>query len=330
LQKLLSALNKFRSYFIIAGLLITISCFVSCTKNDITLQWVQLNSGTSQDLNAVWFSNSDTGYVAGGTRYVSSVIVNSPNSGSNWELQSSPSPKALYGIYFRNTKYGFACGYDGKILRTYDGGNSWSLYQTFWAPLREFCFLSDSIGYVVGGNGYDFGLIEKTTDGGNSWQLLDTFKNEFRGVAFTDNQTGYVSGYGTIQKTNNGGQTWFPLNVKGDFFMDIAFPNPNVGYLCGYAGSILKTSDAGNTWQTLRNGNDLLIKTYNFYKIKFFDLYTGYVIGDNGIMMRTMDGGANWSVVQNAPATNLRDIFLTGPTSGYIVGTGGAIYQFTM
>jgi len=306
------------------------SAFLSCTKTEVSFQWEQINSGTTQDLNGIYFPKPDTGYVVGGTRYTSSVIINSGNSGSNWGTQNSPSPKALYGVYFRNAKYGFACGYDGKILRTYDGGNTWSLYQGWWTPNRKFCFLSDSVGFVVGGNGYQFGMIEETTDGGNTWQLIDSFKNELRSITFTDNQTGYISGYGTIQKTTDAGETWFPLNVKGDFFIDIDFPNQNVGYVCGYAGSILKTSDAGSTWQTLRNGNDLFIPTYNFYKIKFFDLYTGYVIGDNGIMMRTTDGGANWAIVQNVPQTNLRDIFLTGPVSGYVVGTGGAIYQFTM
>ena len=74
--------------------------------------------------------------------------------------------KQLSGIYFPAIDTGYATGVTGTILKTVNGGQSWSPQTSGTTNLlRAVFFLDVYTGYTVGASG----TILKTTDGGNSW-----------------------------------------------------------------------------------------------------------------------------------------------------------------
>ncbi len=310
-----------------AFLYCTVLIAASCQKEKQEFVFTELNSGTSNDLNRIWFTEDMTGYICGGDRYYQGNILKTNDGGATWVEQGSGIDKALYSVFFVNEDTGFIGGYDGKILRTYDAGNLWSLYQNYWyQPVRDFYMVNEYFGFCCGGNGFKSGFIAHTNEGGNQWQT-DTFSMEWRSIYFLDENHGLVAGYGAIFETLNGGITWQPTPASGDFFQSLYFTNPQTGFSVGYEGTIIKTIDGGKTWEKKRNGNNLLLPKKHFKQIVFRDQTTGYIVGENGCFLKTDDAGESWSEVINTPDVNLNAIFLA-EDGGFICGEGGKIFRF--
>ena len=69
-------------------------------------------------LNSVYFTNENTGYVAG----ESGVIIKTVNAGDSWRSQNSNTEKNLYSIFFTDSIRGWAVGDSGAIVKTNTGG----------------------------------------------------------------------------------------------------------------------------------------------------------------------------------------------------------------
>ncbi len=69
-----------------------------------------------------------------------------------------------------------ACGRNGLIIRTIDGGYNWdSLSSGTSERLRGIAFANDMLGVIVG----DFGYITRTTDAGLSWNYVSSSTSKF-------------------------------------------------------------------------------------------------------------------------------------------------------
>ena len=96
--------------------------------------------------------------------------------------------------------------YVGEVLRTTDGGDSWSVVNTGLGRHVMACdFLDYEQGWILGHDGAVF----HTTDGGFNWATqLDT-SLVLNGIAFADTLNGWVvGGGGLILRTRDGGMNW--------------------------------------------------------------------------------------------------------------------------
>jgi photosystem II stability/assembly factor-like uncharacterized protein len=131
----------------------------------------------------------------------------------------------IHAVKFVDANEGWACGDDGVVWHTINGGRSWERQKTGTrASLRALHFVSEYVGWCVGRvdhpNGTSVGVMLKTTDGGVQWTEVGT--NVMPGlsaVVFFDANTGLVCGDGTdafptgMFVTADGGGKWEP--VKG-------------------------------------------------------------------------------------------------------------------
>jgi photosystem II stability/assembly factor-like uncharacterized protein len=205
---------------------------IKTTDNGNT--WKRMNvPNLGPYLLCVHFADVNTGYIVG--NYGS--IFKTTNSGNNWVLLNTNTTEGLAGVYFINTLTGFAVGGGataGIILRTSNGGNTWSLNQYSSCPLMRVTFTSPTVGYIAGW----CHQIVKTTNGGLNWynQVSPSNNQLYRDVFFMSENTGYIVGqhgdvpYGLILKTTNGGE---PIGIKpisnkvpGDFKLYQNYPNP--------------------------------------------------------------------------------------------------------
>ena len=89
------------------------------------LSWTMQNGSFTgaNNLLGIDFINNTTGWVVGGT---AAKIFKTTDGGVNWVSQTAPSTVTglLYTVSFANTDTGFAAGASGKIIRTFDGGNT--------------------------------------------------------------------------------------------------------------------------------------------------------------------------------------------------------------
>jgi photosystem II stability/assembly factor-like uncharacterized protein len=78
---------------------------------------------------------------------------------------------------------------------------------------------------------------------------------------------------------------------SNDILTDIHFPTASVGYVVGSGGTILKSDDLGETWNTI-----YLNQSYSFESVYFINEDIGFVVGQN-IMLKTSDGGNSWNII---------------------------------
>jgi photosystem II stability/assembly factor-like uncharacterized protein len=191
------------------------------------------------DLNAVYFCDSYTGYAAG----KGGTILKTINGGSSWNIQSSGVSVTLNSISFSDADHGYAVG-DGSILKTTNGGTNWTIIKNgVYKQFLSVCFTNVNTGYIV--EGYD--SILRTQDGGMTWQNSYYPRGFLTSINFINSNTGFAMGEaGTLLKTTNGGSTWNQLSCGASCYLGaIAFTSPDTGYLVGSCGTILKTTNGG-------------------------------------------------------------------------------------
>lgn len=158
------------------------------------------------------------------------------------------------------------------------------------------------------------------------WNPLDNFSNGDKymevinqdTLIYSRNSSGYIS------RTTDGGNTWtgFQTILYGSWIYDFDFPTNQIGYGCGgsyfdmYKDVILKTEDAGETWDTLTTNS---FGIYAFQNIEFLNVDTGFVSAGT-LLLKTEDGGQNFTPV-NISENNVLVIHALASTPNGIVFT---------
>jgi hypothetical protein len=183
---------------------------------------------------------------------VTSVAESTAQSG--WFLQN-PVPKGDHrGVCFTDVNTGTVVGSAGAILRTTNGGTTWTSQSSgTTAALYGVSFTDANAGTAVGDNG----KILHTTNGGTIWtsQLSGTTK-ALTGVSFTDANTGTAVGLnGTILRTLTGGVTGVEEDLRHfpqQALLSQNYPNPfNPSTSIGYTVAGTGHEALGSSWVKL-------------------------------------------------------------------------------
>lgn len=139
---------------------------------------------------------------------VNGIIMKSINAGKTWEKYEGFSfVNFLYSIACINDNTYYACGQVGKIVKTTNGGQSWTETDLpLNNDLRKIYFLNENVGFAGG----TYGTLVKTTNGGDSWSTIRTgLRFPIMEIHFFNSSLGYiVTTAGEIAKTTNAGETW--------------------------------------------------------------------------------------------------------------------------
>lgn len=95
---------------------------------------------------------------------------------------------------------------------------------------------------------------------------------------------------GLIQQGNSSGK-WKKRQsgVKTDLF-NVSFPSPSVGWVVGQRGTILRTTDGGETWMKMPSPTD-----EDLTQVSATNELTVAVTTRSGVTYTTVDGGKTWS-----------------------------------
>jgi photosystem II stability/assembly factor-like uncharacterized protein len=286
------------------------------------------------DLRAIGFTPTGQGYAVGGYRFDHTVLLGSSDAGQSWESQQpiEPIDRVMYGLLVRDEASALTGGLHDLTLRTLDRGATWRFGYIpdfdLNVPVRNFAAIDDTTIIMVCGGGYNAGSWYRSQNFGLTWDLIDTVGYELRDVVFTSPTVGYSCGYGVIFKTSDGGEQWELTPAEDDFFVSLSFPTAEIGYAVGRSGTILKTTDAAASWETLRNGNNLLNARHRYNQVHFISPQRGYAVGDQGLLVKTSDGGQSWQRFDTDTKADLYQIAFQQAGKGTIVGEGGLLMQF--
>jgi len=100
-----------------------------------------------------------------------------------------------------------------------------------------------------------------------------------------------------------------------DRFYDVVALDEKVTLVCGYAGKILRTADAGFTWEIIPSGTDKAL-----YSIRFPDATHGWIVGQDGLILHSADAGKNWTRQTSGASVYLFSVDFLDSQEGWAVG----------
>lgn len=200
-------------------------------------------------LRAIYFTDSATGYIGGG----SAVLIKTTNAGVNWfscevDTTSISSRFPIGRFRFYNNNLGIACGgvmdIAGVFWKTTNAGLYWTSVIIAPEPITDVKIFDTSRYLAVGGD-YEFGAsVSKTFNGGINWSYksLEVFgipnTISFRNDSNAWCPMGYLR---NLLVTYNAGDTWEVTNTPDSIsIFDLEFLNSKVGFGVGLNGAIMK------------------------------------------------------------------------------------------
>lgn len=278
----------------------------------------------------------------------------------------TPTGNALTQLSFINNATGWIAGNGGTLLKTTNGGSSWT--SQFAGHLDKITGLEfpDSL------NGFMSASSELyvSINSGQSWSIRFRFPSKtITALFFLNADTGLVAvtdfgGNTEIQRTLNGGNNWTVVSTfNGSSINDIEINASGNGLACGTNGQMLRSVNYGLTWNPVTIGgagnltsvsiaaNQVVycIDEFQVYKstdsgntfsgigspgagavlksVSFRNQNNGAVSCAGGQIYSTTDGGSNWSLYNGNPITDLMAISYTGTNTIYSCGTVGEIVK---
>ncbi len=235
---------------------------------------------------------------------------------------------SLKAIFFFDQTTGWAVGARGIIMKTTDGGSSWSTQQAAGSSrdLMAISMIDASNGFTVGKKG----TILKTTDGGSTWISQQNgsqswTRKDLLQLTFADANSGIATGKsGAILKTLDGGSTWSVTPARGISSMnDICFADLLNGWAVGKRGAILKSTDGGNTWTPVKSYGQN-VTTSALTRVSFSDRLHGWAAGAN-IVLSTADGGNAWTRYGLSGRRSFTSLHVGKNGSGAAVASNGSV-----
>lgn len=302
-------------------------------SNETFAQWTYQNSGTSQDLNEVFFPAADTGFIVGNNGTVLKTI----NGGLNWNKLNVNVHVDLHELYFLNVKEGWVVGDSGTVCHTTDGGATWNyLYLDSAVNINlHSVYALNSSNILVGGfNTFSSSHMFKSINGGITWQTSNVesyaWSINILKIGMVSNNIGYALSRGMVLKTTDGGLNWKitdTASVKAGLMFtvleDLAyFPGNDTLFVCGWYPSYFgKSTNAGQNWSHSA--------PHDYTNLDFINPLIGYV-GGWGSLRKTTDGGLTFTDVSGGNTqmfSNIYSIDFTDEWTGYACGKNGKIIK---
>jgi photosystem II stability/assembly factor-like uncharacterized protein len=211
------------------------------------------------------------------------IVLLSDNGGRSFrQARSVPVQAALTAVHFVDPDYGWSVGQWGTIIATRDGGETWQLQRvdtTVDQPLFSVFFRDRNTGWAVG----LWSLFLKTADGGKTWRRI------------------------RLQKPPAGGDA--------DRNLYDIFPGSGGSlFLAAEQGTVLRSTDEGETWTYLNTGY-----SGSFWAGVVSRNGMVFVGGLRGSLFCSSDQGASWTRVNSRMASSITSLI---DENGQLMGSG--------
>ncbi|XOV93534.1 MAG: hypothetical protein ACFHWX_02255 [Bacteroidota bacterium] len=248
----------------------------------------------------------------------SALDLNPTSFLNEWEISKSEygfdiNPR---GLFFVNSKTGFVVGYNGRIYKTINSGDSWQKQNSGTTlHLLSVFFINENIGFASGqamsdclNDDCDKGCVFLTTTNGGEIWTKKLFKEYVRikSLHFFTESVGlaliYTPGIPIpnsrdyhIARTVNGGDSWEFIDLAINPAHDTFYCVDDVVFVAGKNQKIYKSTDIGDNWETITTPLPALTDVGNLY---FYNKTIGFFDGGTHIF-KTTDGGKDWKAVDS-------------------------------
>jgi|LWDU01.1.fsa_nt_gi photosystem II stability/assembly factor-like uncharacterized protein len=222
------------------------------------------------------------------------LILTSSDGGLTW-MVGKPLGDATLTSVAMSSERAIAVGQSGIIFVSDDSGKSWQKTESGVEDRFMSVALAPSGESVAVGG---FGLILKSLDWGHTWNRIqldwetitaDGYEPHLYDIEMISPTRFLISGeFGLVLSSDNAGGSW-EVRHRGDASLfSMSFPTPDLGFAVGQDGTILKTNDQGNSWQSVEiDGNANLLGVWA-------SKHGEIVVTGVRSFLRSSDGGDTW------------------------------------
>ena len=249
-------------------------------------------------------------------------VLLSDDQGRTWRQSQVPTRANLTGVFFLNAQLGWAVGHDEVILRSEDGGETWT--RQHYAPEKEQPLLDAWFGDADNGLAFGaYGTILSSHDGGRTWseQIFEpqpliekpaaakaaagngkADEYDVEGAASdmhlnavapsADGKLYLAAEAGHLFRSDDNGATWLelPSPYEGSFFGVLPLEPPSL-LAFGLRGHLFRSDDAGATWQAIASNTTAMLT--NGLRL---DAETIVITGLAGALLVSHDGGRSFEL----------------------------------
>lgn len=304
------------------------------------------NFSTSSDLNDLYFTDSNTGYIVG-----SNLVIRTTDKGESWKTLSQANLE-FTTIYFENDSHGILGGNDefySYVFTTSNGGSTWEQVARFWYQNE----LTTVEGVFSEGNGnnlvillnqrpnatQNYGHVYISDNKGQDFERIGT--NGRQGISTAAEYSGFIysistpywtgSKYNLVQNTisflNNGNRDLIPINIDSSGNLSEVL-NPisiilgeNLNIIVGDNGRFAISSDSGNNW-TIRTIPQALSKDLTSAIINGTEII---VSSEDGAIYRSDDSGVSWEETTSVGNKRISEIHRLSESEVLVIGEDGLI-----
>lgn len=271
--------------------------------NDGGSTWSGLATGTSADLTKLQIIDPNNVVILGGN---GCVLRRSSDGGTTFLpifiLAQTGCPNPVQSFFFVNGEIGYLLLRDGSVLRTADGGKTFSKQTAIpgtpasatggGAAPADLLFTGASTGMAFVGGQSSANQEFTTTDGGVSWKPAGTIPGGISKLYQFDANTIYGIGPATLLQSVDGGKTFTKQPADGGATLTSIHCNtPGTCLITTSSGTLLRTTDGGQTATTITASSVPLADA------AFFNSTRAVAVGAAGQTVLSDDAGVDYTPV---------------------------------
>ena len=263
------------------------------------------------------FLDASTGYAASGGKLFQTL-----DGGVSWRLVATTGGRTIRSIWFADARRGFAVGEGALLLRTDDGGASWTpkdlgvdgrvSFTSIRCSGEELCLLTTQAGTE---------LVRTTNAGETAGTVVTPSSEQILAAGFASPTRVVAAGVlGATVVSDDAGVRFAPVGggLAGRF--SAVRPGGAIGtaFAAGTDGALARTTDGGRTWST---GN--VPTTADLRDVSFPTATVGYALDADGGLFRTDSAGATWRALSTGSARRPLAVLAADASSVLVVGPRG-------
>jgi photosystem II stability/assembly factor-like uncharacterized protein len=257
----------------------------ACSKPALPWAHSEIKLNTNSDLNSVLYITDNIGFAMGGDRYTKKEIFKTTDGGKTWQQYADAEP---YQKAILDSKLLS----NGNIIAS--GISGYTMRSADTGKTWQFKLVPSYVNIEsICENASNIWFCGSYNSGGHVSHSDLIFENvatqnitsQLNAIIFTSKTIGYASGTGAILKTTDAGQTWQYTPAKNDVYTHLIATNDATIFACGLNGNIIYTKNGGTEWLGLKDGNDL-VSNNRFNKMALARNNTIYAVGDAGLVLK--------------------------------------------
>lgn len=217
----------------------------------------------------------------------------------------------------------WACGYNGGLYRSIDGGYTWFEMYYGFDSFESIHFYNQNDGIVLEGH-----EARLTFDAGATWDSVvyinqGAYSSYDALMSWDEYKVVAVGYHGVMSRSLDGGSTWESMcHGLRIYFKEIGFFDHFNGMVIGINNnqySLVRTYDGGYTWEY-----DTLVENGPFHDMYLKGQQCYLLNQDSLLIMKSLDAAKSWEKADiPAPLSYCSDMFFVDENTGFLCGPEG-------